>query len=39
MKFGKKSDIKKKNYQVTSWIVNPGQTFRVDEEILNFFQT
>lgn len=33
----KKSDIKKKNYQITSWIVNPGQTFKVDEEILNFF--
>jgi len=33
----KKSDIKKKNHQITSWIVNPGQTFKVDEEILNFF--
>ena len=37
MKFGKRATSKKKNHQITSWIVNPGQTFKVNEEILNFF--
>lgn len=33
----KKSDIKKKNLKITSWIVNPGQSFKIDGTILNFF--
>lgn len=33
----KKSEIKKKNLKIYSWIVNPGQNFKIDEKILEFF--
>ena len=32
----KKKDLKK-NVKITSWIVNPGQSFRINAEILSFF--
>jgi D-3-phosphoglycerate dehydrogenase len=33
----KKSEIKKKNLKIYSWIVNPGQNFKIDEKILKFY--
>lgn len=33
----KKTDIKKKNFIITSWILNPGQSFKIDTKILSFF--
>lgn len=33
----KKKDLKKKNVKITSWIVNPGQSFKINTEILSYF--